>query len=78
MGQAAELLSWDRRATKQTVAAVREPLARTAAEQLLNACGDVENTARLETALDAFGQAVRAATAPRLSWWARRRAVQTG
>ncbi|MFD5341548.1 hypothetical protein [Streptomyces hawaiiensis] len=95
LGQAAELLSWDRRATKQTVAAVREPLARAAAaaaplmrhpdpavaaatEQLLTACGDVENTARLETAMEAFGQAVRTATAPRLSWWARRRAVQTG
>ncbi|MGW9400635.1 hypothetical protein [Streptomyces sp. NPDC055642] len=92
MGQAAELLSWDRRATKQTVAAVRVPLARAAAaaaplmrypdeavaaatEQLLNACGDVENTVRLQAALEAFGQAVRAATAPRLSWWARRRAV---
>jgi cysteine sulfinate desulfinase/cysteine desulfurase-like protein len=77
LGQAAELLSWDRRATKQTVAAVREPLARVAAatEQLLGACADVENTERLEAALEAFGQAVRAATAPRLSWCARRRAV---
>ncbi|MGY0071771.1 hypothetical protein ACWZEH_34500 (plasmid) [Streptomyces sp. QTS137] len=92
LGQAAELLSWDRRATKQTVAAVREPLARAAAaaaplmrypdpavaattEQLLGACGDVENTAQLEAALEAFGQAVRAATAPRPSWWARRRGV---
>ncbi|MFC8125455.1 hypothetical protein [Streptomyces sp. NPDC057302] len=94
LGHAAELLSWDRRATKQTVAAVREPLARVAAaaaplmrypdpavaaatERLLNAAGDVENTARLEAALDVFGQAVRAATAPRLSWWARRRASRT-
>ncbi|MFI8301282.1 hypothetical protein ACIGCZ_35810 [Streptomyces nigra] len=90
LGQAAELLSWDRRATKQNVAAVREQLARAAAaaaplmhypdadvaattEQLLTAGGDIENTARLEAALEAFGQAVRAATAPRLSWWARRR-----
>jgi hypothetical protein len=95
LGQAAELLSWDRRATKQTVAAVREPLTRVAAaaaplmrhpdpavaaatEQLLNACGDMENTARLETALEAFGQAVRTATAPRPSWCARRRAVRAG
>ncbi|MFF8902033.1 hypothetical protein ACF082_31655 [Streptomyces lydicus] len=94
-GQAAELLSWERRATKQTVAAVREPLARAAAaaaplmrypdpavaaatEQMLNACGNVENAASLEAALEAFGQAVRAATTPRLSWWARRRAVQAG
>lgn len=38
----------------------------------------MENTARLEAALEAFGQAVRTATAPRLSWWARRRAVQAG
>ncbi|MFE6288232.1 hypothetical protein [Streptomyces sp. NPDC057877] len=93
LGQAAELLSWDRRATKQNVAAVREPLARAAAaaaplmrstdadvaattEQLLNACSDIENTERLEAALEAFGQAVRAATAPRLSWWARRRAAR--
>ncbi|MEU6557317.1 hypothetical protein ABZ915_44935 [Streptomyces sp. NPDC046915] len=92
MGQAAELLSRDRRASKQNAAAVREPLTRVAAaaaplmrspapavasatEQLLNACGDVENTERLEAALEAFGRAVRAATAPRLSWWARRRVV---
>lgn len=46
------------------------------AEQLLGACGDVENTERLEAAREAFGQAVRAATAPRLSWWARRRAAR--
>jgi hypothetical protein len=92
IGQATEILSWDRRASKQAAAAVPEPLTRvataaaplmrypdpavaTATEQLLNACGDVENTERLEVALTAFGQAVRAATAPRLSWWARRRAV---
>ncbi|MFF4391840.1 hypothetical protein ACFY0G_34445 [Streptomyces sp. NPDC001552] len=91
-GQAAELLSRERVASKQTVAAVREPLIRaataaaplmrssdpavvTATEQLLNALSDVENTARLEAALEAFGQAVNAATAPRLSWWARRRAA---
>lgn len=95
MGQAAEILSWDRRASKQNAAAVREPIARVAAaaaplmryphaavaaatEQLLNACGDVENTERLEAAMEAFGQAVRTATAPRLSWWARRRAVPAG
>ncbi|MER7967751.1 hypothetical protein ABTX35_01830 [Streptomyces sp. NPDC096080] len=93
MGQAAELLSRDRRASKQSAAAVREQLARVAAaaaplmrfpdaavaaatEQLLGACGDVENTERLEAAMEAFGQAVRAATAPRLSWWARRRAAR--
>lgn len=95
MGQAAELLSRDRRASKQNAAAVREPLTRvataaaplmrypdpavaTATEQLLGACGDIENTERLEAALEAFGQAVRAATAPRLSWWARRRAARVG
>ncbi|MFD3503897.1 hypothetical protein ACFWWC_26180 [Streptomyces sp. NPDC058642] len=94
-GQAAELLSRERVASKQTVAAVREPLARaataaaplmrcsdpaivTATEQLLNALADVENTVRLEAALEAFGQAVRAATAPRPSWWARRRGVPAG
>lgn len=93
MGQAAELLSRDRRASKQNAAAVREPLTRVATaaatlmhstdaavaattEHLLNACGDVENTERLEAAMEAFGQAVRAATAPRLSWWARRRAAR--
>ncbi|MEU2900755.1 hypothetical protein ACWC4E_32220 [Streptomyces sp. NPDC001273] len=94
-GRAAELLSRERVAGKQSAAAVREPLTRaataaaplmrcsdpavvTATEQLLNALSDVEDTARLETALDAFGRAVNAATAPRLSWWARRRAVRAG
>ncbi|MHC3463765.1 hypothetical protein [Streptomyces flavovirens] len=93
-GRAAELLSRERVASKQTVAAVREPLtlAATAAaplmrssdptviaatEQLLNALSDVENTARLEAALETFGRAVNAATAPGLSWWARRRAART-
>jgi cysteine sulfinate desulfinase/cysteine desulfurase-like protein len=93
LGQAAELLSRERRTAKQTVAAVREPLARVAAaaaplmrcpdpaaaaptEQLLNAAGEVENTVRLEAALAAFGQAVREATAPRRSRWARRRAAR--
>ncbi|MEU1667154.1 hypothetical protein ABZ547_26860 [Streptomyces sparsogenes] len=37
----------------------------------------MEDTARLEAALEAFGRAVNAATAPRLSWWARRRAART-
>ncbi|WP_406490730.1 hypothetical protein OHB06_01380 [Streptomyces sp. NBC_01604] len=91
-GRAAELLSRERLASKQNAAAVREPLTRAAAaplmrcsdpavaaatEQLLNALGDVENTARLEPAMEAFGRAVNAATAPRLSWWARRRAART-
>ncbi|MCX5328227.1 hypothetical protein [Streptomyces sp. NBC_00140] len=48
-----------------------------ATEQLLNALGDVENTARLQPAMEAFGQAVNAATAPQLSRWARRRAART-
>ncbi|MEV5523693.1 hypothetical protein AB0N43_24930 [Streptomyces pseudogriseolus] len=91
-GRAAELLSRERVASKQTVAAVREPLTRaataaaplmrssdpavvTATEQLLNALSDVEDTERLEAALEALGRAVNAATAPRPSWWARRRAV---
>ncbi|MEV8311930.1 hypothetical protein AB0P36_32585 [Streptomyces flavidovirens] len=73
---AAELLSRERRVTKQTAAAVREPLARvaaaagplmrssdpavvTATEQLLQATTEVENTARLEEALAAFGRAVQ-------------------
>ncbi|MFF7845275.1 hypothetical protein ACFZC6_42030 [Streptomyces ossamyceticus] len=55
-----------------------DPAVVTATEQLLNAMSDVENTARLEAALEAFGRAVNAATAPRLSWWARRRAVASG
>jgi len=93
-GRAAELLSRERVASKQTVAAVREPLTRaataaaplmrcsdptvvTTTEQLLNALSNVEDTARLEAALEAFGRAVNAATAPQLSWWARRRAART-
>ncbi|MFJ2217796.1 hypothetical protein ACIQVO_36750 [Streptomyces sp. NPDC101062] len=93
-GRAAELLSRERVASKQSMAAVREPLTRaataaaplmrcsdpavvTATEQLLNTLGDVENTARLEAALEAFGRAVNTATTPRLSWWARRRAART-
>lgn len=93
-GRAAELLSRERVASKQTVAAVREPLTRaataaaplmrcsdpavvTATEQLLNALSDVEDTARLEAALEAFGRAVNAATVPRPPWWARRRAART-
>lgn len=84
MVQAAELQSRERRASKHAAAAAREPLSRVAVaaaplmrspdpavaattERLL-ACGDVENQARLEAALEAFGQAVRAATAPRPSW----------
>ncbi|WP_143670589.1 hypothetical protein, partial [Streptomyces antimycoticus] len=84
-------------ASKQTVAAVREPLTRaataaataaaplmrcsdpavvTATEQLLNALSDVEDTVRMEAALATFGRAVNAATAPPLSWWARRRAAR--
>ncbi|MFE1028552.1 hypothetical protein ACFW5I_29000 [Streptomyces sp. NPDC058818] len=54
-----------------------DPAVVTATEQLLNALSDVEDTARLEAALDAFGRAVNAATAPRLSWWTRRRAART-
>jgi hypothetical protein len=94
-GRAAELLSRERVASKQTVVAVREPLTRaataaaplmrcsdpavvTATEQLLNALSNVEDTARLDSALEGFGRAVNAATAPRLSWWARRRAVRAG
>jgi hypothetical protein len=94
-GRAAELLSRERLASKQTVVAVREPLTRaataaaplmrcsdpavvTVTEQLLNALSNVEDTARLDSALEGFGRAVNAATAPRLSWWARRRAVRTG
>ncbi|MFD9503036.1 hypothetical protein [Streptomyces sp. NPDC060035] len=72
------------------VAAVREPLARVAAagplvwssdpavvfatEQLLQATAEMENTARLEEALAAFGRAVNTATTPGLYWWARPRA----
>ncbi|MFI6689068.1 hypothetical protein [Streptomyces sp. NPDC050485] len=91
-GRAAELLSRERVASKQSTAAVREPLTRaataaaplmrcsdpavaTATEHLLNALPDVEDTARLEVALNAFGRAVNAATAPRMSRWARRRAA---
>jgi hypothetical protein len=94
-GRAAELLSRERVASKQTAAAVREPLIRaataaaplmrcsypavvTATEQLLNALSDVEDTARLETALETFGRPVNAATAPQQSWWTRRRGGQVG
>jgi hypothetical protein len=94
-GRAAELLSRERVASKQIVAAVREPLTRaataaaplmrcsdpavvTATEQLLNALSDMEDTARLEAALEAFGRAVNAATAPRLPWWTRRRGGRAG
>ncbi|MGW3269078.1 hypothetical protein [Streptomyces sp. NPDC001056] len=93
-GRAAELLSRERVASKQSVASLREPLTRaataaaplmrcsdpavvTATEQLLNALGNVEDSVRLEAALGAFGRAVNAATAPPLSWWARRRAART-
>ncbi|MFJ3630378.1 hypothetical protein ACIPQ3_30240 [Streptomyces albidoflavus] len=92
-GRAAELLSRERVATKQSTAAVREPLSRAVSaaaplmrcsdpavvmttEQLLSALSAVEDTARLEAALEAFGRAVNAATAPRLSWWGRRRAAR--
>jgi hypothetical protein len=43
---------------------------------MLGADGNVEDTEGLEAALKAFGQTVRTATAPRLSWWARRRALR--
>ncbi|MFI1004916.1 hypothetical protein ACIP10_36045 [Streptomyces galbus] len=46
----------------------------TTAERLLSALSDVEDTARLEAAMTAFGRAVSAATTPQPSWWARRRA----
>ncbi|MDN3249742.1 hypothetical protein [Streptomyces sp. ZSW22] len=94
-GRAAERLSRERVAGKQTVAAVREPLTRaataaaplmrcsdpavvTATEQLLNALSDVEDIARLESALGTFGRAVNAATAPPQSWWVRRRGARAG
>ncbi|MFD5659398.1 hypothetical protein [Streptomyces hirsutus] len=41
--------------------------------ELLAAVGDIKNTTRLETALEAFGQAVVAVTQPRPSLWARLR-----
>ncbi|MGW4034281.1 hypothetical protein ACWEFL_34140 [Streptomyces sp. NPDC004838] len=50
-----------------------DPAVVTATEQLLHAMGDVENTARLEAALETFSRAVNAATAPQLPWWARAR-----
>ncbi|MEE1736187.1 hypothetical protein PUR49_06655 [Streptomyces sp. BE147] len=53
-----------------------DPSVVTATGQLLTALADVEDTARLEAALEAFGRAVNAATTPRLSWWARRRATR--
>ncbi|NED02374.1 hypothetical protein G3I55_11995 [Streptomyces sp. SID6648] len=94
-GRAAELLSRERVASKQIVAAVREPLTRagtaaaplircsdpavvTATEQLLTALAAVEDTARLGTALEAFGRAINAATAPQQSWWTRRRGSRPG
>jgi hypothetical protein len=53
-----------------------DPAVAATTEQLLNAAGEAENTARLEAAPAAFGQAVRAATAPRQSRWSRRRAMK--
>ncbi|MEE1764359.1 hypothetical protein [Streptomyces sp. SP18BB07] len=41
--------------------------------ELLAAMGDIENTARLEAALESFGQAVAAVAQPRPSLWARLR-----
>ncbi|MFF0170223.1 hypothetical protein [Streptomyces prasinus] len=41
--------------------------------ELLGAVGDIKNTARLEAALEAFGQVVVAVTQPRPSLWARLR-----
>ncbi|MEU3830549.1 hypothetical protein AB0F36_35425 [Streptomyces sp. NPDC029080] len=41
-----------------------DPAVVTATEQQLNALSDGEGTARLEAALEAFGRAVSAATAP--------------
>ncbi|MFG3182131.1 hypothetical protein [Streptomyces nigra] len=52
-------------------------------KELLSATGDISNTARLEAALAAFGQAVALVTEPRPSLWARlhrrrsRRAIGT-
>ncbi|MYY85533.1 MULTISPECIES: hypothetical protein [unclassified Streptomyces] len=54
-----------------------DPAVVAAPEQLLNALSDVEDTARPGAALAAFGRAVNTATAPRLSWCARRRAVSS-
>ncbi|WP_410540593.1 hypothetical protein [Streptomyces sp. KL2] len=54
------------------------PAVVTATEQLMRALANVEDTARLEAALESFGRAVNAAIAPRLSWWARRRAGRAG
>ncbi|WP_393053002.1 hypothetical protein [Streptomyces sp. LN549] len=55
-----------------------DPAVVTATEQLLAALVAVEDTARLEAALEAFGRAVNAATAPQQSWWTRRRGSRTG
>jgi hypothetical protein len=55
-----------------------DPTVVTTTEQLLNALSNVEDTAHLEAALEAFGRAVNAATAPRLSWWTRRRGGRAG
>ncbi|USQ85899.1 hypothetical protein NFX46_20480 [Streptomyces phaeoluteigriseus] len=81
-GRTAELLSRERVASKQTVAALREPLTRaataaaplmrssdpavaTATEQLLNALGDMENTAHLETVGSRRGPAAGCGPSPR-------------
>ncbi|MFJ3198617.1 hypothetical protein ACIPJQ_39015 [Streptomyces griseoviridis] len=53
-----------------------DPAVVTATEQLLAALPEVENTARLETAMETFGRAVSAATTPR-SWRARLRPGRT-
>ncbi|MFD7409733.1 hypothetical protein ACFV7R_45730 [Streptomyces sp. NPDC059866] len=91
LGNAAETLAGDRRASKEHIATVREPLLRlaTAAAPLLRhqdenvaaatnaltaaALAEAEDTTRVETALAAFENAVRAALEPTPSRWARLR-----
>lgn len=55
-----------------------DPAVVTATEELLNATGNVADTARLEEKLVAFGRVTRAATTPPLTRRERRRVRRSG
>ncbi|MFC7924754.1 hypothetical protein [Streptomyces cinereoruber] len=94
MGRGVELLAQERIVSKQAaalrepftrIAAAAAPLLRcpdpalvTATEELMNAAGNLEDTARLEEKLAAFGRAARVATTPPPTRRERRRARRAG
>ncbi|WP_446044689.1 hypothetical protein [Streptomyces olivaceus] len=55
-----------------------DPAVVTATEQLVNPLTDVEATAHIKAALEAFGRAVNDATAPQQSGGTRRRGGRAG